>query len=186
MKRLALSMTLIATLAASSTAFADPPWARGPYDYDRDAYIDYARVLDVAAITAPAYMPQRECRTVPVEQRTVVGSQRNAASTLLGAVIGGVLGHTLGKGDGRRAATVAGAVIGGAIGHESTPPDRREVYRRMAYARACDSRPVYAGDRVVAYAVTYRYHGRIFRSRMDHAPGPFVRVRVDDGVFPAE
>jgi len=36
---------------------------------------------------------------------------------VLGAIVGGALGHTVGKGDGRKAATVGGAVAGGAIGH---------------------------------------------------------------------
>jgi len=40
------------------------------------------------------------------------------AGTAIGAVAGGVLGSTIGKGDGRTAATVGGAVAGGAIGHQ--------------------------------------------------------------------
>ncbi len=37
--------------------------------------------------------------------------------TVIGAIAGGLLGHTVGKGDGRTAATVAGAVGGGFAGH---------------------------------------------------------------------
>ena len=36
---------------------------------------------------------------------------------VIGAIAGGLLGNTVGKGDGRKAATVGGAVAGGAIGH---------------------------------------------------------------------
>lgn len=39
--------------------------------------------------------------------------------TIIGAVAGGLLGNTVGKGDGRKAATVAGAVIGGAVGNRA-------------------------------------------------------------------
>ncbi|MDE3209529.1 MAG: glycine zipper 2TM domain-containing protein, partial [Pseudomonadota bacterium] len=37
---------------------------------------------------------------------------------IIGAVAGGVLGHTVGKGDGRKAATVIGAVAGGVVGNQ--------------------------------------------------------------------
>jgi len=37
---------------------------------------------------------------------------------VIGAVAGGLLGNTVGKGDGRKAATVAGAVAGGAVGNQ--------------------------------------------------------------------
>lgn len=47
------------------------------------------------------------------------GGNNNDATvgTVIGAVVGGLLGHTIGKGDGRTAATVAGAVGGGFAGH---------------------------------------------------------------------
>ena len=40
-----------------------------------------------------------------------------AVGTVIGAVVGGLLGHQVGKGNGRTAATVAGAVGGGFAGH---------------------------------------------------------------------
>ena len=39
-------------------------------------------------------------------------SMANDGDKLLGAIAGGVLGSTVGKGDGRKAATVVGAVLG--------------------------------------------------------------------------
>jgi outer membrane lipoprotein SlyB len=36
----------------------------------------------------------------------------------IGAVAGGLLGNTIGKGDGRSAATVGGAVVGGVVGNQ--------------------------------------------------------------------
>lgn len=47
-----------------------------------------------------------------------LGSSNNAAvGTVIGAVVGGLLGHQVGKGKGKTAATVAGAVGGGFAGH---------------------------------------------------------------------
>ncbi|MDA3914302.1 glycine zipper 2TM domain-containing protein [Oleiagrimonas sp.] len=187
MKQLIASLTLITALVASTVVLADPPWARGHDERgDRHDDIAYVRVLDVRPIHDPIYARERVCRMVPIEERTVVGGQRQAAATVLGAVIGGALGNTVGKGDGRRAATIAGAVVGGAIGHESTPGEGRRVYARRAYQRRCHMRSYYAGDRVVAYAVSYWFHGRVLRTRRDHPPGRFMRVRVHERVWPEE
>ncbi|RAP59424.1 glycine zipper 2TM domain-containing protein [Oleiagrimonas sp. MCCC 1A03011] len=182
MKRLVTTLTLVTAIAASTSALANPPWAR--HGYGHESYIDYARVTSVRPLYRHAYRPQRVCRDVPVGREVYRDNGHQAAGTLLGAVIGGVLGNTVGKGDGRKAATVVGAVVGGAIGNRASAGGRDEV--RTAYARRCHTRSVYAGDRVVAYNVTYRYRGDIYRTRMDHDPGRRLRVRVDDRVRPAE
>lgn len=62
--------------------------------------------------------PCQSCGVVQNVQQVYV--QRQGDGTLgavLGAVAGGLLGHTVGKGDGRTAATVIGAVAGGAVGN---------------------------------------------------------------------
>lgn len=47
-----------------------------------------------------------------------LGNSNGAAvGTVIGAVVGGLLGHQVGKGNGKTAATVAGAVGGGFAGH---------------------------------------------------------------------
>lgn len=176
MKRLAITLTLAATLAASGTVFAGPRWHHG----HRDGHVAYARVTAVRPIWRPAYDHRRVCRTYRVGER-VNRDPRRANGTLLGAVIGGALGNTMGKGDGRAAATVAGAIIGGAIGNRASASDDgyREV--RPVYQRRCHMRDMRAGRRVVGYIVGYRYHGRYFRTRMDREPGRWMRVWVDDG-----
>lgn len=58
------------------------------------------------------------CGTVVGIEQVKHKDHHLGAGTALGAIAGGVLGSTVGKGDGRTAATVGGAVAGGAIGHE--------------------------------------------------------------------
>ncbi|EIM01293.1 hypothetical protein RHOFW104T7_06800 [Rhodanobacter thiooxydans] len=55
-----------------------------------------------------------------VQQVYLDGSSGNGGTlgAIIGAVAGGVLGNTVGKGDGRKAATVAGAVAGGVVGNQ--------------------------------------------------------------------
>ncbi len=60
-----------------------------------------------------------QCGTVQSVRQVYVRSdnQSHVLGTIIGAVAGGLLGNTVGKGDGRKAATVAGAVAGGAVGN---------------------------------------------------------------------
>ena len=64
----------------------------------------------------------RVIRVTSIGQRS---DNHVGGGTVLGAIVGGVLGNQVGKGDGRKAATVAGAVAGGAIGHRVEKDNRR-------------------------------------------------------------
>lgn len=182
MKRILTLLAVTIVLGATSAvAMADPPWAR---DYDGQ-YVDHARVLSVTPIMQRVERPRRVCWQEPAGTYYTRDEGNRTAGTLLGAVIGGVLGNTVGKGDGRVAATTAGAVIGGAIGNRASRGDGGYV-EHEGYAQRCRDEVRYGPDRVIGYDVTYRYHGRIYRTRMDHDPGRWMRVVVDDRVRPAE
>ena len=83
------------------------------------------------------------------------------AGTAIGAIAGGVLGSTVGKGDGRTAATVGGAVAGGAIGHQVEKNNRGSDYGwrfdvemdngRHVTVRQGDNPDIRSGDRVRVY-----------------------------------
>ncbi len=105
----------------------------------------------------------RQCGTVQSVSQVYVREDNSShvLGTIIGAVAGGLLGNTVGKGDGRKAATVAGAVAGGAVGHEvaernsgsgSSVPAWRVVVRlddgRYATVTQRDAPHVQRGDRV--------------------------------------
>lgn len=70
-----------------------------------------AHVVDrPAAIAAPSYAQQH-----PVQSYV---SDMSPVGTGLGAVVGGVLGHQVGGGNGKKLATVAGVLLGGYAGNE--------------------------------------------------------------------
>jgi len=132
----------------------------------------WADVLRVSPIYAAAGVEQhhQEC----VDEPVVVQEGRRPGSGILGAVVGGVLGSTVGKGDGRTAATVVGAVAGGAIGSAA---GRRSTYETTA--TSCHD-VVTVGEReILGYDVEYRYHGDVYASRLSYDPGARMRVRID-------
>ena len=60
-------------------------------------------------------------------------SMANDSEKLLGAIAGGVLGSTVGKGDGRKAAIVAGAVLGYRYGDQLLNTNSNRRYRNESY-----------------------------------------------------
>ena len=102
------------------------------------------------------------CGTV-VDVRPVHHKDKHfGAGTAIGAVAGGLLGHTVGKGDGRTAATVGGAVAGGAVGHavEKNNRDGNTAWRyqvdmdngRRVTVTMGDNEDIQNGDRVRVFS----------------------------------
>ncbi|PSU13120.1 glycine zipper 2TM domain-containing protein [Photobacterium gaetbulicola] len=65
-----------------------------------------------------------------ITHQDVVDSQRNGWETLLGGVIGGLIGNQFGGGSGREVATAVGAVAGMGIAH-NRQPTRQIVHYRL-------------------------------------------------------
>lgn len=59
-----------------------------------------------------------QCGVVEDVRMVNVDKSASPLGMVIGAVAGGLLGNTVGKGSGRTAATVVGAVAGGAVGNE--------------------------------------------------------------------
>jgi len=174
-------------LAAQTPAVA----AASPSE-ENAAHYGWAAVLRVDPVydetaTEPTASAQQECweEQVPVGSDSGAnndGGGRRTVATMIGAVVGGLLGNQVGKGDGRRAATVAGAVAGGVVGNQVAADSRPQYTTQRRCRTVTGSAP---GPRhVVAYDVEYRYRGEVFTSRLAYDPGDRMRVKVS--VTPAE
>jgi uncharacterized protein YcfJ len=159
-------------LTASLALICTPAWAgHPPAGYDR------AKVVHAT----PVYQTVR----YPVDEQVCwdeqVWQQRrpSGASTVVGAIIGGVVGNQFGHGDGRVVATVAGAAIGGTIGHQVA----RDNYRRGAYPAnrtQCEvQRSWRMEQQIAAWDVAYKYRGRVYQTRMPERPGKHILVAVN-------
>jgi len=177
-----------------------PAWAghdnnRYPEPVYDNAKYKYAKVVDVQPVIEIVQVPENRqvCRQQPVQRR--VAEYRSPAPVVLGAIVGGVIGNQLSRGHGhgrrhghgsnRAAATFTGAAIGGMIAggiqYNRYPP---RYYTQNV--QVCSMETSWRSEeRVVAWDVSWKYHGQIYHSRMDDPPGDRIRVRVNvDPVYP--
>jgi uncharacterized protein YcfJ len=171
-------------LALSGSAFAFHD------DVYRSKRYEWARVVSVDPIIDRYSEPvDREvCSDEPVtyyEPRHRHHSRDVHGETLLGAVIGGALGNTVGKGDGRKAATIAGAVIGGSIAHDNARRHDRVYegggYAHRGYEERCHVETDYREhERVTGYDVAYDFHGRVYHTTTDAHPGRRIQIEIDE------
>ena len=148
--RHSLLTTLIGTAVLASSAGAVMAQDGGYYGRDDRGSQDYD------------HRRCGNCGTV-VDVRPVHHKDKHfGAGTAIGAVAGGLLGHTVGKGDGRTAATVGGAVAGGAVGHavEKNNRDGNTAWRyqvdmdngRRVTVTMGDNEDIQNGDRVRVFS----------------------------------
>jgi uncharacterized protein YcfJ len=161
-------------------------------DYYGNSGYDYADVINVDPLyrDVRVSVPRQECRVEVHEEPGGTyyrqGVRPNPASTIIGGLIGAVVGHQLGRGGGRDAATVAGAVMGAAVGHDvarrrgaSSATEAVYVPSRRDEREVCRMRYEERLERQIdGYLVTYRYNGRIHHTQMAYDPGTRIRVRV--------
>jgi uncharacterized protein YcfJ len=65
----------------------------------------------------PTVRTRTVCRDVRVADNRGQRDPNNVAGTAIGAIAGGLLGHTVGGGSGKTLATIGGAVAGGYVGN---------------------------------------------------------------------
>ncbi|MCW8926782.1 MAG: glycine zipper 2TM domain-containing protein [Xanthomonadales bacterium] len=161
-----------------------PAWA-GHYGYDNDHY-DYAKVVDARPIFEVVRVPEERqvCQDRVVRRR--VAEHRSAGPAIFGAILGGVIGNQLARGHGhghghhndRAAATIAGATIGGMVGSEIQYAKYPARYYTET-APVCRLQTTWHEEkRIVAWDVTWKYHGKTYHSRMDEEPGERIPVRI--------
>lgn len=185
-RKLMVSGLAVGLAAVSTGALADHN--RDGYGYEEDRYengrygdYDYARVVDVEPMRRRVRVsePVRECWDERRYEPDGPFSKRHAGSTVLGSIIGGVIGNQLPGHDARRVGRAAGAIIGGAVGY-SASKNRNGSYDREYYEERCEVRYRESfEERIEGYRVTYEYAGRQYTTRMPYDPGDRIRIRVD-------
>lgn len=149
--------------------YAPTALAAPDYRKRRDERLFEADVRSVRAVVGP---PERRC-WIEREQAAQEQSQVNAPGAVLGALIGGVLGHQVGGGSGKDIATaggaIAGAVLGSQMGNTGAPAVARDVQR-------CEEVPSQA--RPEYWDVVYTFRGQEHRVQMTAPPGRTITVNA--------
>jgi uncharacterized protein YcfJ len=149
---------------------------RAMYDYAK--VISSQPIIDYVTVKTPVRECWEEMQYYTVDRR----ARHGGGATLVGAIIGGVIGHQVGSGRGNDAATVAGSLIGAAIANDASRR-RYDGYGEERVARPverCETRfQAHQEERIDGYRVTYRYHGQKYSTVMPYDPGQKIRVRVD-------
>lgn len=146
--------------------YAPEPVVSGDYRRRRGERTYEAAVSSAHAVYGP---PEQRCW---MEREQVSGSDARVPGALIGAVIGGILGHQVGGGSGRDLATVGGAVAGGVVG--SQVGRNQQVGGGSRDVQRCSNAP---GPSTPAYwDVSYEFRGTTHRVQLTAAPGPTITV----------
>lgn len=97
------------------------------------------------------------CEKRVVTHQMPVKDENQVAGTAAGALIGGLLGHQVGGGNGKKAATALGAIAGGLIGKNvQTHKQQAKTYQTVEQ----DCRTVRDPDQTTGYNVTLNLNGQ--------------------------
>lgn len=124
-----------------------------------------APVTSVRAVVGP---PEQRCWIE--RQQVTERNNNNVGGAVVGALIGGVLGHQVGGGRGRDVATAGGAVAGGLIGNNAGRSDGNTYDKDV---QRCDT---VASTTPAYWDVTYNYRGVEHRMQTSSPPGNTVAV----------
>ena len=153
----------------------------GPENAYRDgAVYDYANVVKVQPIVRQVKIstPTRECW-----EETVVESVPHrpgvSGSAIVGGLVGGLIGSQFGHGGGQAAMTMLGIAVGSTVGQSASQSAAYTQSVSYPVQRCQTSEQISFREQVEGYQVTYKYHGRLYSTRMPYDPGKRVKVRVD-------
>lgn len=93
-----------------------------------------AAALLSGLVIAPA--AEAHCYDKVVYHKRPVQDPHRVTGTVIGAALGGLIGHQVGGGNGKDLATVGGAVAGGVAGHKIQRHRQQREYREVV--RVCN------------------------------------------------
>ena len=138
---------------------------------------DYAEVLSSSPIIKETKIPHEECHDETVVRQKPVKDQNRIAGKVIGAVAGGVLGHQVGGGNGKKVATVAGAVAGGYAG-DKVQGNMQKGDTYTTVEQRCKTTYETRED-ITGYDVVYRLENKESSVKMSYDPGN--KIPVENG-----
>lgn len=160
-------------MVAQGKRVADDRYAPEPIPVYDNRRRNRERIYEAEVTSVRAVVGSSEQRCwVEREQHGSRDNQANVPGAVVGALIGGVLGHQVGSGRGNDAATVGGAIAGGVIG--SNVNRGQSSYSRDV--QRCETVPTSASP--AYWDVTYTFRGQEHRIQTVTQPGRTVTVNA--------
>ncbi len=134
-----------------------------------------AKVISAKELHKTVKTSREECHDEQVTRTKPAKDTNRLAGTGLGAVVGGLLGHEVGGGNGKVLATVAGAAAGGYAGNkieQKVQQGNTYTTTEQRCATVYDTSEVPAG-----YQVVYELGGKQHHVHLDHDPGETLPVK---------
>ena len=182
MNKTLLGVTTALSLAALSLAISTPATADNDRRHQHQRETHYAKIIRVQPIfqTVRVAYEEQNCRHNTVSEKEYrLTPPKSPAKLLLGGLIGGTIGHELGKNHNRDLATFTGAIIGSSIAHNAGIVYYPTEGNSLRHQQHCRTQIQYKNERkLVGYDVTYRYQGRLYTLRTQERPG--AHIRIDD------
>lgn len=177
-----LRITAAASLIAVPSAWADhdPHGGVAAHALNAHAFSDYGEVVDVEPRVRMVEIatPREECWEEAV--RYVHGGRDYAtADSVVGGIVGGLLGREIGGGRGRDAAIIGGTLIGAVAGRSHGEARSRPSQEHVHYETRCRTVQEYhSEERIGGYRVTYVYRGETFTTQLPYDPGDRLPLQV--------
>jgi uncharacterized protein YcfJ len=136
---------------------------------------NHVEVIKTLAITKKIKTPHQECHDKTVVHQKEVQDKNRVAGKGIGAVLGGVLGHQVGGGNGKKVATVLGAVAGGYAGDRvQNNMQKNDTYTTVE--QSCNT-TYETHEEITGYDVTYRLKNKESVVRMSYDPGQEIPLK---------
>ncbi|RZU02251.1 glycine zipper 2TM domain-containing protein [Rivibacter subsaxonicus] len=143
--------------------------------YQKMSQPKVAEVVAVKEVMETTTTPREHCENVQVQRQAPVKDENRLLGSVGGAVIGGVLGHQVGGGSGKKIATVAGAAAGGYAGNQ-VQKNMQEKDVETKTEQRCKTVQE-KSKKLVGYDVSYRIGSQTGEVRTSFRPGATLPVK---------
>jgi uncharacterized protein YcfJ len=137
----------------------------------------FAEVVTSKEVFETVVTPREHCEDVQVKRQAPVKDEHRVAGTAIGAIAGGVIGHQIGGGSGKKIATIGGAAAGGYAGNQ-VQKNMQQKDMVTTTERQCKTVQD-KSQKLVGYNVTYRLDGKEGTVRTSFKPGD--KLPLKDG-----
>jgi uncharacterized protein YcfJ len=126
--------------------------------------------------SAPVYkyvtvgQPQTYCEPVTVRRST-----HNKGATIVGGIVGGIIGHAASDSKHKGLGTIVGAVIGSSLVH-NIDRDHERTYKVKSQNCVTTHKKAKKIRVLDGYNVTYRSQGKVYRTFRQDKPAKYIRI----------